>query len=96
MKHMGMIAGLLLLWFLLPAPVVLVESFSSPVPPGILDGDDDAITALSDLDVKILATIAWLPSEARDHVVTTAPVEADHPVLFAALLAHASRSPPNR
>ena len=94
---MGMIAGLLLLWFLLPAPVVLVGWFSSPVPPGILHGDDDdAIAALSDLDVKILATIAWLPSESRDHVVTTAPVEADYPVLFTALVIPPSRSPPRR
>lgn len=88
-------AWILLLWFALPAPLALLESFQAPLPPGILDGDDDddALTSLPDLDLKPLATIPSPPPNP-EHVGKAAPVETDRSVTVLAPLPTPSRSPP--
>ena len=98
LKSVQLVVGLLLFWFLLPAPVTLVGSFDVSLPPGILDGDDDddAIATLSDLDLKVVATIPQPSPELPQPVVGTHHVEVPHPAPFAAVLATPSRSPPLR
>ena len=91
-----MVAGLLLFWFVLPAPLTLIESFHAPLPAGILDGDedDDAIAALSNLDSKLVAMISSPPREVLQAVARATHVETSYRATFAVILATTSRSPP--
>lgn len=92
----AVVAWTLLFWFVLPAPVVLLDSFHSSLPPGILDGDDDddALTSLPDLDFKPLAAIPSPPPDLPPCGAGLASVEA--PLLAPAVSAQPppSRSPP--
>lgn len=92
----GACAWILLLWFILPAPIFLLDSFHSPLPPGILDGDDDAaaLTSLSNLELKILAPIPSPPPDLPQRVGEAAPVETGRPAPSVVPLPTPSRSPP--
>lgn len=89
-------ACILLFWFVLPGPVALLDSFDSPLPPGILDGDDDddALTSLSDLDLKPLAPIPSPRLDILQRVGRAAPVETLDAAPAGAALPTPSRSPP--
>lgn len=89
----------LLLWFVLLAPIVLIESTHSPHVRGILDGDsdDDVIAASSDFDGHL--KLASTPSSGPEFsliVAGAAPVGALRPIPFVPARHSVSRSPPLR
>ena len=96
LKSVQLVVGLLLFWFLLPAPVTLVGSFDVSLPPGVLDGDDDddAIATLSDLDLKVLGMIPAPPSDLRKPVEGFAPVQRFDSPFSISGPSTLSRSPP--
>lgn len=97
----GWIAGLLLVWLLVPVATAPFASIHSLPSRGMFDDsddddddDDDAIATLPDLNLKPFTPIASLMSELPPLVQVPAPAQTDHSVPFGSLLSAPSRSPP--
>jgi len=91
-------AWLLLVGFVLPASIALLDSFEAPLAPGIPDGDDDepfaSLASLADLSLQPLAAIPSSALALPRNVGKAAPLEPGRPAPAVAALPNPSRSPP--
>lgn len=92
-----MLARVLLLGVLLPLALPIFETADSDLFTGIFDDadDDEIIAVLSSLDLKLVAPIPPPPPADPPRLVEgPAPMQAERPAPFVAILPRGPRSPP--